>query len=345
MQLLLYWEKRIIEVISELIRIAPVFIKKLIKFLIPESIIRVYREFSALHNVIKSNNYRFIENATLGHYYSPIPDMSEIRANADIIFDKSAKEIPGIIINESKQLDLVDKFVSVCGDIHFTEQNNENDRYFFDNGYFSYGDGVSLYSIMRLFKPRRIVEVGSGYSSAAMLDIGDRYFENEIEYTFIEPYPDRLLSLINAEDKKRITIYSKPVQEVPLDVYKQLNSNDILFIDSSHVAKVHSDVLHILFRILPSLSNGVLVHFHDVLWPFEYPEIWFDQGRAWNEAYVLRAFLSYNNAYEIVYFNSFMERHYGEMLQNKLPLMMKTPSSHITPGNSSLWIRKKLINK
>jgi hypothetical protein len=129
---------------------------------------------------------------------------------------------------------------------------------------------------------------------------------------------------------------------VPAEIFRSLNENEILFIDSSHVAKTHSDVLHILFDILPLLKKGVLIHFHDILWPFEYPKIWLDQGRAWNEAYFLRAFLQYNKSFEILYFNSFMEFHHNDFLRGNLALMVKTPSSEITPGNASLWIRKAL---
>jgi hypothetical protein len=114
----------------------------------------------------------------------------------------------------------------------------------------------------------------------------------------------------------------------------------MLFIDSSHVAKKDSDVVHILFEVLPRLNKGVMVHFHDVLWPFEYPEIWLARGRAWNEAYFLRAFLQYNPGFEIVFFNSYLASMQREILKRKMPLALKTPSSSVTPGNSSLWLRK-----
>ena len=116
--------------------------------------------------------------------------------------------------------------------------------------------------------------------------------------------------------------------------------NDILFVDASHVGKWHSDVLHILFEILPKLNKGVLVHFHDVMWPFEYPQSWLEEGRAFNEAYFLRAFLQYNSAFEVVFFNSFMVAKHAELLRMKMPRMLKSPSTPETIGNSSLWLRK-----
>lgn len=305
-----------------------------------DRMIKYYRKFLEINDLLSSENSRFIRYAKPGHYYSPIPDANEIRSNEDVIYNRSIKNISGININEDKQLELVNGFSSVYADIHLPEQKTDDNRYYFDNGYFSYGDGVALYSILRLFKPKKVIEVGSGYSSAAMLDICDRFLGGEVKFTFIEPYAERLLGLLNADDMKRVEILKKPVQDVPLDVYRQLEPNDVLFVDSSHVAKIHSDVLHILFNILPSLNRGVLIHFHDIVWPFEYPKKWLDEGRAWNEAYMLRAFLSYNDAYEIILFNSFMEHHHADILQNKTPLMMKSPTSDITPGNSSLWIKK-----
>jgi predicted O-methyltransferase YrrM len=195
---------------------------------------------------------------------------------------------------------------------------------------------------MRLYKPRKIIEVGSGFSSAAMLDVNELFCDGQIQFNFIEPNPSRLQHLLLKKDLEKVNIIKKRVQEVSLETFNILKENDILFIDSSHVAKTDSDVLHICFNILPTLNEGVIIHFHDILWPFEYPKLWYDQGRIWNEAYMLRAFLQFNTAFEIIYFNSFMELSQGEFLNTHLPLMMKMPESEETLGNTSLWIRKKL---
>jgi hypothetical protein len=105
-------------------------------------------------------------------------------------------------------------------------------------------------------------------------------------------------------------------------------------VDSTHVAKVGSDVNHILFEVLPSLRSGVYVHFHDIYFPFEYPKEWVYQGRAWNEAYVLRAFLQHNDAYEIVLFGSFLSAFHRPWLAERMPLVARNPGS-------SLWLRKR----
>ena len=108
----------------------------------------------------------------------------------------------------------------------------------------------------------------------------------------------------------------------------------MLFIDSTHVAKVGSDVTTLFFDVLPTLKPGVLVHIHDVLWPFEYPRSWYLQGRSWNEAYLLRAFLQYNEEFEILLFNSFLGTHYAGDVAEILPLCAKNPGG-------SLWLRRR----
>jgi predicted O-methyltransferase YrrM len=291
---------------------------------------------------VSTENDQFLRFAPPGHFYSPIPDINEIRSNSRTIFDRSMREIPGLELNTNIQLTVAKKFVAFYSEMPFSDNRSDSRRYYLDNDYFSYGDGITLYSMMRSFSPKRIVEIGSGFSSALMLDVDELFFKGQLQFTFIEPHPDRLLSLISNKDKERSTILGRRVQQVAAEIFQRLSEGDVLFIDSSHVGKIHSDVLHILFDILPLLKKGVLIHFHDILWPFEYPKIWLDQGRAWNEAYFLRAFLQYNNTFEILYFNSFMEVHHNEFLRSNLALMVKTPSSERTPGNTSLWIRKTI---
>jgi predicted O-methyltransferase YrrM len=319
-----------------------VAITELLKPLLPEFFRRPYRACAEIYSLRMSENFQFLRFAPPGHFYSPIPDIKELRSNSELIFDRSVRDIPGIDINEDRQLSLAKEFVALYGEIPFPDQQRDGIRYYFDNDHYGYGDAVCLYSLMRLIKPKRIVEVGSGFSSVAMLDVSDTFFGGEIEFTFIEPFPNRLSGLLRNEDLKRCRLLEQPVQQVPMGIFHRLQENDILFIDSSHVAKTHSDVLHILFTVLPSLSAGVLIHFHDILWPFEYPRDWLERGRAWNEAYFVRAFLQYNKAFEILYFSSFMETNHRSFLNDTMPLMLKAPSIEAMQTNSSLWVRKTL---
>lgn len=305
----------------------------------PEFARTAYYKYSKWRSWVASANNEFLRFAP-GHFYSPLPDMKALKANAPRIFDQSVDDVPGVALNEASQLELVERFAAYYDEMPFPEHRTEDCRYHLDNRYYSYGDGITLYSMLRSIRPERIIEVGSGFSSAALLEINDRFFDGGVDLTFIEPYPDRLHSLLRDTDAQRCTILQSPVQEVPAATFSALQPGDILLIDSSHVAKIDSDVVHLLFRILPVLGDGVIVHFHDILWPFEYPGSWLAEGRAWNEAYVLRAFLQYNRAFEIRYFNSFMAAKHADVLRRTIPLALRRPSVPTTPGNSSLWLTK-----
>lgn len=242
-------------------------------------------------------------------------------------------KIPGIDLREAEQLALLKAFEPYYDEIPFYHEKTDDLRYFFDNPAYSYSDAVFLYCMIRHLKPKRIIEVGSGYSSCVSLDTNELYFNNEIQNTFIEPYPDLVLSLIKKEDKRRINLISTDLQDVNLTLFSALEANDILFIDSTHVAKVDSDVNYVFFEILPSLPAGVYIHFHDVFYPFEYPKEWVYENRAWNELYMLRAFLEYNKAFRIIAFNTFLEHFYSEYFAERMPLCMKNPGG-------SIWIQK-----
>ena len=108
------------------------------------------------------------------------------------------------------------------------------------------------------------------------------------------------MTLLRGDDHSRASLIVAPLQDVALEeVIGTLRANDVLFIDSSHVSRVGSDVNRLIFAVLPELPKGVFVHFHDVFYPFEYPQEWVYEGRGWNEAYILRAYLQANPGYKI----------------------------------------------
>ncbi|MBV6485341.1 MAG: hypothetical protein KFKLKKLM_01902 [Flavobacteriales bacterium] len=268
-----------------------------------------------------------------GHYYSPIINVTEIKSKEDIIWKKTASDIvKGVNLNTSKQLELIAEFNKYYNEIPFKANKQDKLRYFFDNKYYSYTDGIMLYNMMRHIKPKQIIEVGSGFSSALMLDVNDVFFESKIKLTFIEPYTERLESLLSEKDKTTTTILKKFVQEVSLDEFKKLEAGDILFIDSTHVCKTGSDVNFLFFEVLPILKNGVYVHIHDVFYPFEYPKDWVYGGRNWNEDYLLRAFLMFNNTFEIKIFSHYLHTIHKEVF-NDMPLTYKNFGGNI-------WLEK-----
>lgn len=254
-----------------------------------------------------------------GHYYSPIPSEEDVLS--DVNFRKSVSaELPGIKLNKESQYELLNEYAGFYKDLPFPEDRTPYCRYYYNNGWFSYSDAIFLYSFLRKHLPKRIVEVGSGFSSAVMLDAIDNFYSERPEITFIEPYPDRLINLLKEVDRDQVRLIDKKVQEVPPDVFLTLQSGDLLFIDSSHVVKCGSDLQMLMFEILPRLRPGVFVHFHDVFYPFTYPPQWLTEGRFWNENYFLRAFLSYNSDWSIYFFNTYVHFMFGDLIKEKMPL-------------------------
>ena len=232
------------------------------------------------------------------------------------------------------QSEVLSHVINYYPDLPFAESENNAHRYHLNNDYFVYADGIFLYGLMRHFRPKRIVEVGSGYSSAAMLDTNQLIFDNAIQLTFIEPYPEnRLSKLLREQDQQHATVHAQKLQELTATPWDQLQPNDFLFIDSSHVSKCGSDVNQLFFEILPELAPGVIVHIHDVFTGFEYPSEWLRGGIFWNEAYLLRAFLMFNKDFEILVWPSFLLSRTPEAAA-AMPLCMKNTGS-------SIWIRRK----
>ena len=276
----------------------------------------------------------FEKFAPAGHFYSPLPDITEVRNKEKALFDRTKKELPGISINEEKQVELLYELGKYYPEIPFSDKKQSGLRYYYGNGAYDHGDAIILHSMIRHFKPARIIEVGSGYSSAVMLDTNQLFFNDKIDCTFIEPYTQVLESIMQDKDRQNNIIIKDKVQNIDITLFDQLEAGDICFIDSTHVAKIGSDVNFLIFEILPRLKSGVIVHIHDIFYPFEYPSEWIYSGRAWNEIYILRAFLEFNNKFEIILFNHFLGQFYREKFINTIP------DFFVNPGGS-LWLRVK----
>lgn len=268
-----------------------------------------------------------------GHFYSPIPSIEDIRAREAQVFPPPPRAIPAVDLDDAGQVALLRELGSYYPELSFPRTRTPGHRYYFENPYYSYADAIVLYCMIRHLRPARIIEVGSGYSSCAILDTNDRFFGSSIGCTFIEPYPQVLYDLLEPGDVAGLRVLERKLQDVPLDVFRELKANDILFVDSTHVSKTGSDVNRLLFEVLPALRAGVYVHFHDVFYPFEYPREWVYEGRAWNENYILRAFLEYNSAFRIALFMSYLVHFRAKLLDEIMPLYVENPG-----GN--LWLRK-----
>ncbi|MBM3853799.1 MAG: class I SAM-dependent methyltransferase [Verrucomicrobia bacterium] len=266
-----------------------------------------------------------------GHFYSPLPSRDEV--NEALARGGGGPPFPGIDLNESGQLARLEKFAGWYAEQPWPEQAAPGWRFHLDNNSYGHFDAIMLYGMLREARPRRVIEVGSGFSSAAMLDLNERVFAGAMQFTFIDPDMNRLRPLLRPEDEQRVTLIERRVQEVPLETFATLADNDVLFIDSSHVSKIGSDVNRLYFEVLPALAPGVLIHIHDVAGNFEYPREWFEEGRAWNEQYLLRAFLMHNTAYRIELFTGWLFNTRHEWFRLHMPLCARG-------GGGQLWLRK-----
>lgn len=175
-----------------------------------------------------------------------------------------------------------------------------------ENTMFGAADATVLAALLARCRPQRFVEVGSGYSTALALDVADREGLN-LEVVCIEPYTDRLRSLFRDGDADRVRILEQGVQALePSRLAAEVGPGDFFFIDSTHVAKPGSDVLHLFLHTLPLLPARTVVHVHDVFWPLEYPDEWLAEGRGWTEIYLLHAFLLHNADWKVLLFSDWL---------------------------------------
>ena len=279
-----------------------------------------------------SKFYAEVKFAPPGHFYSPIPSLHDVKEHQDRIYGKRPRILPDVDMHEEEQLKLLHHFIQYYQDLPFQDTKAQGLRYYYHNPSYSYSDAILLHCMLRDIKPKRLIEVGSGHSSCITLDTNELHFNNSIETTFIEPNPQLFLSLITKEDKQRVKMIPQRLQDTDISVFSKLEKNDILFIDSTHVGKIDSDVNYLFFKLLPTLSSGVYVHIHDIFYPFEYPIDWIEEGRAFNEAYMLRTFLAYNKKFKIILMNDFMNYFHSEFFAENMPLCVKN-------SGGSIWLK------
>lgn len=271
--------------------------------------------------------------------YSPAPDIRSYDAD----FWSRRSELPAIKIDLDACCERVRQFAASFrheyealpfekpfGSPPFT--------YFANNSFYNTVDGYILYSLIRQHKPRRIIEIGSGNSTYLAAHAIARNCEDASDYTCdltaIEPFPNDVL---RAGFPGLTRLIAKPVQEVPVSEFQTLKQNDILFIDSSHVVRTGSDVVYEFLEILPRLQKGVLIHFHDVFLPYEYPYDWTaNMNRYWTEQYILQSFLTFNDAFEVILPCAYLFADRPEVLEESFR------SFHRSHGwaPSNFWIQK-----
>ncbi len=284
----------------------------------------------SVHLAVPQSVAPFVTWAAPGHFYSPVPDLDEVeRASPRLFAARTA--IPGVDLREDEQLRTFAQLARLAREAPIPASPTPRTRYGTDNLNYGVGDAAMLQSMLRQLRPRRYLEVGSGWSTALALDTSQNFLEGTMSVTAIEPYPALLRTCLREGDP--VEIIDRPVQSVPLERFGELEANDVLFIDSSHVLKVASDVHYLFTQVLPILAPGVYVHVHDMFWPFEYLAHWIREGRAWNERYLVHTFLLFNDTYEIVLFNHYLAECHRDVIAAELPAMLEN-----TGG--ALWLRR-----
>lgn len=277
----------------------------------------------------------YIDNCWVqpGHFYSPVPAREEVLQALAGRPPEADTRIDDLNLDPDAQLALVESLRQDLAARGFTAEFVR--ARFGVNPQFSTCDSLLLAGMIHHARPRRIVEIGSGYSTQVMCACVRLFGLDTTRVTTLDPHAEALLARLLPERPAFLDAIFKPVQQAGPAPFEDLAANDILFIDSSHVCKTGSDVCHLLFAILPRLPPGVLVHIHDIFYPFEYPVPWIlQENRGWNELYVVRAFLQFNTAFQILAFAAFLSHPSNQSAATPWSFFSRTD-----PGQS-LWIRK-----
>jgi hypothetical protein len=261
----------------------------------------------------------------LRHYYhEPLVFERDLKRPLD-----QERNIVGLDLNELAQSDLVAKF-EYGDELLEIPLVPSNGKYGYRNGMFEQGDGECYYSMIRYFKPKRIIEIGAGHSTlVAELAIAKNRTEDasyKCNHRVVEPYENKWLSRTGVE------IVRKPVEDLPPGWVNDLESGDILFIDSSHVIRPQGDVLHLYLEILGKLNRGVIVYIHDIFTPRDYLRQWVvNQHRLWNEQYLLESFLSFNREFSVLFALNWQWHNRREDIARIFPVLATTPD--FEPGS------------
>lgn len=275
------------------------------------------------------------------HFYLPIPDDGDQLDE----FWTTPSEMVGVEMNDAAQLalmkDVLPRHLAEFREQFSVTDAKERTEFYLLNGSYMAVDAHVYYSLIRETKPKRIVEIGTGYSTILACHAGKL---NKEQYGFapvitaIDPYPwevfkDGLAGLDEVVPKK--------VQDVPLDVFTSLEAGDILFIDSTHALRSGSDVQYEFLEILPRLKPGVLVHVHDVSLPMPYPKVYYDTQTYWNEQYLLQAFLAYSSRFEVVWAGNYMLINHPDVTLETFPEFKLMKDKWTSSEPTAFWMRSK----
>lgn len=249
------------------------------------------------------------------HYYEPQFNFPELSQPLD-----QDRKLIGVTWNPQEQVALLDSFTYADELSNLAMQKGEELNFYLHNNSFEAGDAEYWYQLLRAKKPKRIIEIGSGHSTLMASKALKKNSEQDPAYrchhVCIEPYEMPWL------EKTGVTVVRKKVEDVALDFFAELEENDVLFIDSSHMIRPQGDVLFEYLELLPSLKRGVIVHIHDIFTPRNYPAKWVvNEVRFWNEQYLLEAFLSDNQRWTILGALNHLHHHHAEAFKRVAPFV------------------------
>ncbi len=265
------------------------------------------------------------------HFYQPIPDTRTI---PETIWSRQS-ELAGVDMNDSVQLDLLRNCFPRFRDEYEqlpSAPTGDPSQFYLDNALFAGTDALVTYCMVRHFRPRLIVEVGSGYSSLISGQAATKNGDSSL--ICIEPFPPDVL--VKGFPGLR-SLIKKKVEDVELEFFSQLKAGDILFIDSSHTVRIGGDVNYLFLEVIPRLNPGVIVHVHDIMFPYDYSRAWvIDQLRFWTEQYLFQAFLAFNSDFEVLVANNYLAARYLDEFKATFPHAQWW-------GGGSFWIRRKSV--
>ena len=250
----------------------------------------------------------------IDHFYEPFFNHKNLTEDFSKI-----RNLPSIDFREQEQLDLLKSFKYQKDFQSFLDSEAELKTlrsFSITNGSYGAGDAEVLFNFLRLKKPSKIIEIGSGNSTkvieaALKLNINEG---SNPKFTCIEPYKPWLKST------GHIKILRSKLEKTSLDWAKELYDGDFLFIDSSHMIRPQGDVLYEYLEVIPMLNPGVFVHVHDIFSPRDYPETWLKTDvKFWNEQYLLETLLSNSNRYKVIASLNYLAKDYFEELKKVCP--------------------------
>jgi predicted O-methyltransferase YrrM len=287
---------------------------------------------SKFFNLYQSKGYHI----TPVHFYEAIPDTADL---PDELWEKPS-QLVGINLNIADQILLLESFQAFIQEFLQIPNTPPSSPCEYTRTLIDYPqvDAHILYSMIRKYQPKRIIEIGSGVSSLLSVTALKKNIEingNHGTITAIEPYPKEYLEKCLVDGNKLI---KNKVEEIPLAEFEQLEENDILFIDSSHTVKINNDVIYEVLEILPRLKKGVLIHIHDIFLPLPYSkEMVKDRHIFWTEQYLVQAFLAFNDFFEVIWSAAALKFYEPEKLKSSFPDIF-TENPDFIPG--ALWIKK-----